>query len=65
MYYEELKKLINDKNITKEEFSRLLGITYDVLDKKLNGDLEFTLWEIKYISQIFSLKKRQIMNIFF
>ncbi len=65
MYCEELKKLINDRKIPEETLSQLLGINYDVLDKKLNGETEFTLWEIKCISQIFSLKKRQIMHIFF
>ncbi len=65
MYYEELKKLINDRQFSNEALSQLLGINYDELDKKLNGETEFTLWEIKCISQIFSLKKSQIMHIFF
>lgn len=65
MYYRELEKMIADSNVSPEELSQLMGINSDELSKKLKGESEFTLWEIKCITEIFSLKKRQIMHIFF
>ena len=65
MYYKELKKMMKNKKISEERLSLLLGINYAELSRKLKGEVEFTLWEIKCISEIFSLKGGQIMHIFF
>jgi len=65
MCYKELRKIMKSRKISQEGLAQLLGINYAELNKKLCGEVEFTLWEIKCISQIFSLKKWQIMHIFF
>ena len=65
MCYRELEKIIKDRGISNDNLAHMLGIGSDELKRKLIGKTEFTLWEIKQISKIFSLKKRQIMYIFF
>ena len=65
MDYKELKKLMKKQKISQERLSLLLGINCAELNKKLSGETEFTLWEIRCISKIFSLKGSQIMRIFF
>jgi predicted transcriptional regulator len=65
MCYRELKKIISDRGISNDKLAHLLGIGTDELISKLSGKTEFTLWEIKQIAEIFSLKNRQIMHIFF
>ncbi len=65
MCYQELEKVIADNCISEKELSWSLGIDSDELRRKLTGETEFTLWEIKCLTEIFSLKKRQIMHIFF
>ncbi len=65
MHYKKLKKVMKSKKISKENLSRLIGISYYELNKKLSGGAEFTLWEIKCISDILSLKGWQVMHIFF
>lgn len=65
MCYRKLKKIIDNSKISNDKLAHLLGIDSDELSQKLAGKAEFTLWEIKRISEIFSLKGRQIMHIFF
>lgn len=65
MCYQELEKIIDNSGISKKELSQMLGISLDDLGRKLACDTEFTLWEIKCLSKIFSLKGPQILHIFF
>ncbi len=65
MSLKKLKNLMNENEISEVQLSQMTGISCDELNKKLGGETEFTLWEIKCISEIFSLKGWQIMHIFF
>ena len=65
MCYQELEKMIANRGISQEELSHMMGISLDELNGKLACDTEFTLWEIKCLSKIFSLNGPQIMHIFF
>lgn len=60
-----LKALTTMKNIKRKDFAEKLGISYNTLTKKLNGQREFNINEILMIKQILELDVDLCANIFF
>ncbi|MFR6659252.1 MAG: helix-turn-helix domain-containing protein [Clostridia bacterium] len=59
-----IKKLMEIKNITSQQLSKKMDIDINSLNKKLEGQEEFYLDEMKKIQQIFDLDIKQLMNYF-
>ncbi len=60
-----LKALMTMRNIKRKDFAEQLGISYNTLTKKLNGQREFNINEILKIKEILSLDVDLCANIFF
>lgn len=60
-----IKKIIEEKNMDKEDVARKMGITNKELENKLYGKKEFFVDEIIAIKQIFNLTIEECANIFF
>lgn len=60
-----LKALMTIRNIKRKDLAMKLGISYNTLTKKLNGQREFTINEIFKIKEIFELDVDLCSNIFF
>ncbi len=60
-----VKKLMKIKNITIQQVSKKMGIDINVLNKKLDGQEEFYLDEMKKIQQIFNLDTKTVDELFF
>lgn len=52
--FPELEKAIIEKQITKKRIAENLGITPMALSKKLTGQREFKLSEVKYLHELFN-----------
>lgn len=60
-----LEARLKEKNITKEDLSKGLGMSYTSLQQRVKGRTDFKLGEIKKIKQILGLTKDQTAEIFF
>lgn len=62
---EKVKKLIEERNVTYQEFAKKLGISVRSLQKKLSGEEEFYVSEVIEITEIFDLDIKTVSKIFF
>jgi transcriptional regulator with XRE-family HTH domain len=60
-----IKKLMGIKNITSQQLSKKMDIDINSLNKKLEGQEEFYLDEMKKIQQIFDLDIKTVDELFF
>lgn len=60
-----LKTIIEKKGMTQNELAESCGISLSAFKKRLDGEVEFTLGEIKILSNCLSLKAETVMSIFF
>ena len=60
-----LKALMTIRGIKRKDFATQLGISYNTLTKKLNGQREFSINEILKIREILSLDVDLCANVFF
>ena len=60
-----IKKLMEIKNITSQQLSKKTDIDINSLNKKLEGQEEFYLDEMKKIQQIFDLDIKTVDELFF
>lgn len=60
-----LKALMTIRNIKRKDLAIQLGISYNTLTKKLNGEREFNFNEVLKIKEIFALDVDLCANIFF
>lgn len=60
-----IKKLMEIKNITSQQLSKKMEIDINSLNKKLEGQEEFYLDEMKKIQQIFDLDIKTVDELFF
>ena len=60
-----LKALITMRGIKRKDFAVKLGVSYNTLTKKLNGQREFNINEILKIKEILSLDMDLCANVFF
>ena len=60
-----IKKLMAIKNITSQQLSKKMDIDINSLNKKLEGQEEFYLDEMKKIQQIFDLDIKTVDELFF
>ena len=60
-----IKKLMEIKNITSQQLSKKMEIDINSLNKKLEGQEEFYLDEMKKIQQIFNLDIKTVDELFF
>ena len=62
---ERIKIFMKIKKIKRTTLAKKLGISYNTMTKKLNGQREFTLDEILKIKNILNLDKELYSNILF
>ena len=62
---ERLKEIVDLYGDSIGELAKFLGITYQSLNKKLNGHVDFKRVEVKKIAERYSLDAEQIYYIFF
>lgn len=60
-----VKKLMEEKNITEKELAEKMGINIKTLSKKLSGKQEFYVSEIISITNIFELDIKKCAETFF
>ena len=63
MWFDELKGKMTERHVSQEKLSKVLGITVQSLNAKLNGRSQFTLEEVVKISE--HLKLDNPVDIFF
>ena len=56
MSFDKLKGKMVERRISQEKMAKLLGITVQSLNAKLNGRSQFTLEEVVRITEILSLQ---------
>lgn len=62
---QKIKALLEIKNIKRTYLAKEMGISYNTLTKKLNGQREFTLYEIYKIQKIFNIDNDTYSKIIF
>ena len=63
---EELKKLRIDFKYNQSDVAKLLGFkSTSSYSRKENGEIEFSIGDIKKLKEIFSLSSEEIVKIFF
>ena len=62
---EILKLLMKNKDIKRSYLAKKIGISYNTLTKKLNGQAEFSALEISKIKKYLELDDKLSANIFF
>lgn len=60
-----LKKLMENKQIKRSYMAKEIGMSYNTLTKKLNGQTEFSAIEIAKIKCFLKLDDELSVNIFF
>ena len=60
-----LKILMKNKQIKRSYMAKKIGISYNTLTKKLNGQTEFSAIEIAKIKSFLELDEKLSANIFF
>lgn len=58
-----IKALMELKNLKRSYLAEKLGMTYNTLTKKLNGQREFTFLEILKMKEIFNIDIKTYSNI--
>lgn len=60
-----LEARLKEKELTPEQLSKKIGLSYTSLNQRLNGRTDFKLGEIKKIRQVLELSIDQMVEIFF
>ncbi len=60
-----VKMLMTMRNIKRKDLASKMGISYNTLTKKVNGQREFCVDEILKMKEIFNLDLETFTNIFF
>ena len=60
-----LKTIIEKRGMTYDELAESCGISPAAFKKRLNGEIEFTLGEIKILNKCLSLNAEAVVSIFF
>lgn len=60
-----VKMLMTVNNIKRRDLAKQMGISYNTLTKKINGQREFCIDEILKIKEIFNLDLETFANVFF
>ena len=60
-----VKEIMKNNHMTIEEFAKKMGISQEVLEKKLAGKEEFYINEMHKIKEIFHLNLKEIDALFF
>lgn len=61
---QKLKGKMAEKNVTQKELAHTLNVTENTFSSKLSGKRDFSLSEVRKISQRLSLTKDEIVTIF-
>lgn len=62
---DRIKKLMSLRNIKRSYLAKKLGISYNTLTKKLNGQREFNLNEMWKIKEVLELDNKLCEDVFF
>lgn len=65
MKYSELKALRVKNGHTQEQLGILMNMGKTTYCKKENGQIDFTLADIKLLKRVYSLSQEEILSIFF
>lgn len=60
-----LKYFIKDRGFERKELADMLRLNVQTFNKKVNMKADFTLIEVKQLSNILKLSKEQIFDVFF
>lgn len=60
-----LKKLMVRKQIKRSYLAKKMGISYNTLTKKINGQREFSAIELAKIKELLELDDKLCINVFF
>lgn len=60
-----LKYFIKDRGFDRKELADMLRLNVQTFNKKVNMRADFTLIEVKQLSNILKLSKEQIFDVFF
>ena len=61
----KLKGKIVENGYSTREFAKLIGITYEALNRRLNGRVEFTIQEANNAAKALNLTTTETSEIFF
>lgn len=61
----KIKALMTVRNVKRSDLAKELGVSYNTLTKKLNGEREFSINEILKIKEVFNMDVELCANIFF
>lgn len=61
----KLRGKIAEAGMTKTKFARCIGMTYNSLASKMNGDSPFKVSEASEIAALLNLTNEEIVSIFF
>ena len=65
MKVNRLKAAMLIKDISAQELAEKMGISYVTLIKKMNGDTQFKLDEMRQISELLEIGEPEVIDIFF
>lgn len=68
MKYKQLEAYAKEQGYTREEFAEGVGLSYQALGKRINGQTEFELKEVRKIIEFLNLTLEQVriyFNLFF
>ena len=65
MNFKKLKDRLFINGFTYEEVAKTLNISTTTFSNKINGKVDFTLTEIRKLTQNFNLTDEQLKDIFF
>lgn len=60
-----LKYFIKDRGFNRKDLADMLKLNVQTFNKKVNMKADFTLIEVKQLSDILSLNQKQIFDVFF
>lgn len=60
-----LKYFIKDRGFDRKDLADMLKLNVQTFNKKVNMKADFTLIEVKQLSNILKLSKEQIFDVFF
>lgn len=60
-----LKYFIKDRGFDRKDLADMLKLNVQTFNKKVNMKADFTLIEVKQLSNILKLNKEQIFDVFF
>ena len=61
----KLKKFMIDMDLSAEDIKKVLDISKSAFYRKINGDSQFTLGEVRKIADTYDMSSEQVKDIFF